>query len=1166
MKKRNTTIKKFLAKAAKLIIPSDMSEKISGLSRQQIEALNDTSTISNLLMHSHYEQRASGQRELGIYTMRTGRRGFILEITPPPFLGEKIQDTISNYIGSLVGEDIVVGITSYASSNIHEEMERFEGCHPCDVKIEHPEVLSDLLKERKNEFLRMTKDSICGEDADLRIRKFYNLIWVLFPEETKTSDIVNAFNNARGSLDSLNPRNFSADKLLVLLHEILKPDAEAITRKEADTYRKLNSQFARGVDISLQEGVSDFQIGQKKKVIARTFTTQKFPKKVSLGESQTAFFDPLGANFQIALPCRFLVSLVIHIDRMKQMREKATTKARYNIKNNARLSTNLRDRYPELEEVHKESLQTVKYIEEMGETPMHAMWSMTIFEENQDRLGQWSGAIKKRFREVPTIWEIEEETFPNVALLSMIYSLPLQFYEPMKNVLGRFDILFKTNNAQIAPLISDYRGFGEYNNIYVGRTGQILRMDPFASELNYNTVVVGPPGSGKSTWAQDYLYSALGCGWRVWMFDLGDSYKNLCEEIGGQYLKFQEGAGICLNFFTFINTTKIFTEKNDVEIQGVRLSIGSVKQNNEYELPHEDEFETIVPMIGMMCGVDLRSTSNYEKGAADSILQKNTAQIIEGAIRIAFLRHGRKAGMVDVFAAISEIYKAARANGNGVSATICEGLFVALEPYANTSGKFFSYFNGVFNINMDNWFFILEQEELKNKGELRDVVVYGMLQRIAQLSFLAENRTYKKLIAFDESAPLLSNPLFVHAFDDFSRRIRKYAGALMLITQNISDFFVNNKASAVFTNASYRILLEQDPSEVEKAVDSGNFPLNDFEKALLLSVKKRPYFSEFMIQHRGMSAVARLKVTTTELALFSTKHDDRILKERLRKKYDLGHSDALFVLSRVMAGYSEDESIRLLGNRNQKIREQYWKEKILTALMKNKIEPFAQPIVDADGGVYAYELLMRLRDEQDQVYSPKQFGHIAQQHGLSSDLARRFAERAFAEYSKYQMNFSINLDEHEIRDETLWDFFQNKIHQHSANGHIIFELNFNEMGEQMIKFAKKMKSIGARIAIDKVNLRNINLHKLLRINPDIIKLDSELIKNLSKDKMAIEETKMIKIISDKLETEVVAVHVSNQEMFETSKEAGIRFFQGHYIKHPLNSEELAMLEGGRGDF
>lgn len=1147
------------------IVPTDMGVHLSGLKKQTFEALNDSSTVSNLLMYSHYIEEGEGNNIFGLYTQRTGRQGFILEIQPPPFLGESTEQTLSILFSAIQTDDLVVQFVSYASSNIQEQVDSYLACHENFGKINNPEMLKGIVEERAATYLDWSKTSMLGKDGDFRIRNFYNVVSVLFPKDTPVTEIKKQWIQVKGTLSDMQPKTFRADKLLVMLHEILAPN-QPITTKEVDLHRKMNSQFAKGVNISISE--DDPNINIDNKVFAKVLTTEKFPKKLDIADFQAAFFDPFGRDFQIALPCRFMSSLTVHIENIKEAQKKVLDHSRSNLKNTGKIDYQKRQAYPDVQSVRDEAERTIAYVEEQGEAPYSAMWNIVIFEEDKALLESYTAMIKKRFMEINTIWELREEKFSNIALLGLLYSLPLQFYQPMKHLLRhRFDMLFKSNNAQVAPLISDFKGFGEYYNMYIGRTGQLMRIDPFKSNNNYNMVVIGPPGSGKSVFANDFLTQSLSSGWRVWMMDLGDSYENLNKEIGGQYLKFKEDSNICLNFFTHMNTkkTKILSDK--IQYHGLFFDISSRKDaDGKIELVHEDEFDTIVPIIGIMCGTDLRSTNNYEQEMSTEELsyKKSKSSVIESAVSLAFLRSGRNAGMKEIFEIINEIRTATKMGGHDEIAKICESIYSALFAYGEPAGKFFRYYNGAFNVNMDNWFFVLEQEELKNKGELIEVVAYGILQRIAQISFLEENRGYKKLIAFDESAPLLKSELFAHYFDDFSRRIRKYNGALMLITQYIEDFFFNKRSATIFNGASFRFLLEHDKSQIEKADSPDKMPMDEFTKELFSSVRKRdPYYSEILIQHRDLSVVARLKVTPTEYALYTTNPSDRAHRKDIETRLGLTTHDALFIFARVSSGLSETEAISLLAKRNKHVNRKHWEQKIRYAITKDTVEVHSQPVINFEGDVIFFELLMRIKDETGELYSPDNFYTIAEQIKQADMLEMKFFEKSFSLFENIEMPFSINLSASCFTSSAIIESLINRAIHYNICEKLIIEINADDINDFILPTIKKLKKLKMRIAIDKVSLKNINLHQYLLISPDFIKIDGELIQDIH-SKGASEQAEIINLISEKLAIRTVAVHVSSKLIFDELKQYGIEYYQGYYVAKPaLASKQVAEIVYGQ---
>jgi EAL domain-containing protein (putative c-di-GMP-specific phosphodiesterase class I) len=71
--------------------------------------------------------------------------------------------------------------------------------------------------------------------------------------------------------------------------------------------------------------------------------------------------------------------------------------------------------------------------------------------------------------------------------------------------------------------------------------------------------------------------------------------------------------------------------------------------------------------------------------------------------------------------------------------------------------------------------------------------------------------------------------------------------------------------------------------------------------------------------------------------------------------------------------------------------------------------------------------------------------------------------------------------------------------------------------------------------------------RILEFEPDIIKIDGLLIKDIesSRDSRAVVET--IKIFADKIGAKVVAEYVSNREIYDIVNEIEIDYTQGFYI-------------------
>jgi len=158
------------------------------------------------------------------------------------------------------------------------------------------------------------------------------------------------------------------------------------------------------------------------------------------------------------------------------------------------------------------------------------MWTLVLFNTDKDELTRSTSAMIEKFKKIG--WHLTTEYFQNIAFFETLYLLPLQYHPTIKNLLERFDLLFKTNTTAIIPLIGDFRGFGYGHIPTIGRSGQLQRFDPFASLDNYNIAATGASGQGKSFTMSEVALMSLAANYKVRIIDSLPSYHKLSKLVG----------------------------------------------------------------------------------------------------------------------------------------------------------------------------------------------------------------------------------------------------------------------------------------------------------------------------------------------------------------------------------------------------------------------------------------------------------------------------------------------------------------------------------------------------------------------------------------------------------------------------------------------------------
>ena len=1160
--KRLQKIMPYLKQFWDWLLPDEWHEQQGGLTKSVIKALNDTSTLSKMILLHSYEQKSD---DFGIYNLCTGRRAIGFKITPPPHVGDSTIKLIKSAFKTIDIKNVAVQISTYASDNISEYLEAIEANTQEDINVLNASSLKMMRDDRIQKMKKWAKSSMLDNGADFRARNLISFMTVIFPKDTSIAKIRSIYGQIQGVLTDLSPEPLSPKLVVSLYGEIFKEDFKL---KDYDPHQRMNVQLVKGARVRVNNENSIIHIGEK--TYAKVLTTDKFPKHTTPLDVQNAFFD-LEGEFQNPLPCRFLTTLTVHIDDPDRLKEKILKRARANVSAEKKIPDGTYALMPKIKKTMQESHNIIQYIDEDKEPIYEGMYSLTIFENSPEKLDNAIGRIKTKFASIDFGgWEIAQEDYGIVALQVLLWSMPFQFDLETKNYLNRYNLMFSSNISAIVPLIGSFKGIGSPILRFLGRSGQVVGLDLWASDSNYNACIIGPSGTGKSFLSNSIQASNAQAGVRSMIFDIGKSYKPLCDEIGGEFIHFSKensdgsANAKCLNFFTNIVTEKVHIEGFEGQsIQAIYevFPLAELAVNGYVEMIEEDAFSSMVIIVGAMCGRDLSMKDDVAKESSEAQM----AALIEGAIQVAFYRRGRDAGMRDVGEALKGFAKEAEVRRHDRIVDLIQDMILALEPYITEGGKFYTYYNGAYNINVKNDFCVIELEELAPKVVLYFIVFMSMLERAAQEMFLdsaSNGKGQRKSVIIDEAAPVLANFMFAKYLDDFARRVRKYNGSLTVITQNPADFLHNVNSKAVWVNTTHKFILELNASKVEQnfAENGLFFGYGDFRKKQMTSVKNRaPHYSEVMyIYNDKVSEVLLLKATPQEAAMFTTNPKDKNLKLEFQKEFGLTPQEATKMLGFHKEGLDKATMLARLKEGDRSSTVKYWMEKIRNAINQDLVEPQSQMIIDDSGTPAFYEVHLYIRDARtNELYGFKDFGEVALEQDMMPLLARKCIQKALDFYSKKNFVFSINVMIEEISHEhlknlisILGDYADNVILEIPASA---FESK--EDKERSVHFCNKAREAGFMIAIDHLNFDNFTPGLVKAIEPTVLKIDGELIMAAQNDNDKLMELKAMSPIAKALNINILAAHIENRSLLNLARKLEFNFYQGRFINEPNNMLE-----------
>jgi len=606
-------------------------------------------------------------------------------------------------------------------------------------------------------------------------------------------------------------------------------------RRKHNILDDLSTQMMTGGEIEVKKDYLLFD----DEVAFKSFNVSDMPPSWSYKSMQNLIGDPLRDSYRLNFP--FFLHYGIHFPNQEQAERKFNSRSRL-IENQGKSSYLIR-MIPELaaelrecDGVRRELTQGAKFV-----------WTQLScgFWTHKDVQSNAEQSLRNLYK--ANQFDLSENRY--IHLPHLISILPTAWGE-MSDELKKMNVLKTTLSSEcplFIPMQGEWSGTNTPGMLFIGRRGQLFNWNPFDNKSgNYNTAVAGRSGSGKSVFMQEMLLNALRMNARVYILDVGRSYKKLCNMVGGQEIEFSRNSNICINPFTKI------------------------------KIDDQEEKETAFTMLKSLISC-MASTGHDDK---------HEGSLIELAIQHVWKAKGSKATITDISETLQEM--------NDEKASM---LGVMLTPYTK-DGIYAKYFEGENNVDLQNQLVVIELEELKGKKDLQAVILQLFMMDIANRAFLGDRKTPFQ-ICIDEAWDLLRAPQTGEFIETLARRLRKYRGGLIVGTQSIEDFFSTPGAKAAFENSDWLCFLSQKKGSVQQLAESGKLQKNPgLLQAIESVVTHQGNFSEILICDADLNySIARLKLDPFSNLLYSTQPADYIRLKELTDR-GLSVSDAIQTMLR----------------------------------------------------------------------------------------------------------------------------------------------------------------------------------------------------------------------------------------------------------------------------
>jgi len=419
--------------------------------------------------------------------------------------------------------------------------------------------------------------------------------------------------------------------------------------------------------------------------------------------------------------------------------------------------------------------------------------------------------------------------------------LPFAGDASLKDVLQRYKKMAGLQSVHLAPVMGSWRGTGTPVVTLTSRDGQVQPISPWDTDGNMNFLIAAQSGMGKSVFSNNLIANLRSMDASVYVIDVGDSYKNLCESLDGQYLEFGKGSEICLNPFTLV---KDYREEEDM----------------------------LCEMITIMAAPN--------EGLSD----KQRPQL-KRVMAAAFSQYGNE----------TNIDRIAEELGNEDDPSI-KVIGQMLYPFTS-AGSYGTYFNGPNTLKVGGKFTVLELGALKSKMHLQRVVLLSLMYQIGQAVYMGDRST-KQMLLIDEAWQLLATDDAATFIERAYRQFRKHNASVGIVTQSVMDVWQTKGGRAIAENSAHMYLLGQKGDAIEGVRKEGKMPFGDWGYEMLKTVHTvKGVYSEIMCVTPFGVGVGRLILNDFQKILFSTSPDDVMALKRYRDK-GMTLADAIFALMR----------------------------------------------------------------------------------------------------------------------------------------------------------------------------------------------------------------------------------------------------------------------------
>ncbi|MEJ2440825.1 MAG: GGDEF domain-containing phosphodiesterase [Gammaproteobacteria bacterium] len=239
--------------------------------------------------------------------------------------------------------------------------------------------------------------------------------------------------------------------------------------------------------------------------------------------------------------------------------------------------------------------------------------------------------------------------------------------------------------------------------------------------------------------------------------------------------------------------------------------------------------------------------------------------------------------------------------------------------------------------------------------------------------------------------------------------------------------------------------------------------------------------------------------------------------------------------------------------------EMHWVHRITDALENRNLVLYCQaikPLIPDNDDVETYEILVRMREDEDKLIPPSAFLPAAERYSLMPMIDRYVLENAIQMLASARqlgkvIHLSVNISGQSLDDDELLQFIEVALERYRIEpGWLTLEItetatvaNFSR-ATQLIN---RLKNRGCKFALDDFGSGLSSFSYLKNIPVDFIKIDGSFVRDIINDETDFAFVRSINQIASIMGLATIAEYVENDRIAAKLMEIGVDYIQGHYV-------------------